>query len=228
MSSYTEENFDKLLKKDLIAIVLAMQSKMSANNTEVLGEIRKLNSKFDILQSDHLGTKKVNSKLFNRLVNMEHQCWDNAQYLRRECLEVASIPKEVEQKDLESKVLSVLEKVGCKTDPDNIKDCHRLNKKNVNVIMKFSRRKDCLHVLRVKRNLRNLNLEDLGFHGENKIYINRSKSKKVHSMSIIHSFYIAGKSVKIKVHGRGTRLAITPVNDFEYHSPNVDLWPTST
>ena len=36
MSSYTEENFDKLLKKDLIAIVLAMQSKMSVNNAEVL------------------------------------------------------------------------------------------------------------------------------------------------------------------------------------------------
>ena len=52
MSSYTEENVDKLLKKDLIAIVLAMQSKMPASNAEVLEEIRKLNSKFDILQSE--------------------------------------------------------------------------------------------------------------------------------------------------------------------------------
>ena len=39
MSSYTEENVDKLLKKDLIAIVLAMQSKMSASNAEVLEEM---------------------------------------------------------------------------------------------------------------------------------------------------------------------------------------------
>ena len=46
MSSYTEENLDKLLKKYLIAIVLAIQSKMSASNAEVLEEIRKLNSKF--------------------------------------------------------------------------------------------------------------------------------------------------------------------------------------
>ena len=58
MSSYTEENVDKLLKKDLIAIVLAMQSKMSASNAEVLEEIRKLNSKFDILQSEFLVKKK--------------------------------------------------------------------------------------------------------------------------------------------------------------------------
>ena len=34
MPSYTEENLDKLLKKDLIAIILAMQSKMSANNAK--------------------------------------------------------------------------------------------------------------------------------------------------------------------------------------------------
>ena len=158
---------DKLLKKDLIALVLAMQSKISASNAEVLEEIHKLNSKFDILQSELLVTKKVNSELSSRLVNMERQCWANAQYSRRECLEVVGIPREVEQKDLESKVLSVLEKVGCKINPDNIEDCHRLSKKSDNVIIKFSRRKDCQHVLRVKKDLRNLNLEDLGFHGEN-------------------------------------------------------------
>ena len=83
MSSYTEENLDKLLKKDLIAIALAMQSKMSASNAEVLEEICKLNSKFDILQTEFLMTKKVNSELSSRLVNTECQCWANAQYLRR-------------------------------------------------------------------------------------------------------------------------------------------------
>ena len=100
---------------------------------------------------------------------MERQCWSNAQYLRRECLEVVGIPKEVEQKDFEGKVLSVLEKVSCKIDPNNTEDCHGVSKKSDNVIIKFSRRKDCQHVLWVKRNLRNLNLEDLGFNGENKI-----------------------------------------------------------
>ena len=207
-------------------------------NAEVLEEIRKLNSKFDILQSDHLITKKVNSELSSRLVNMERQRWTNAQYWKRECLELVSIPKGVEQKDLEGKVLSVLEKVGCKIDPDNIEDCHRLSKKNDNVIIKFSRRKDCQHFHRVKRDLRNLNLEDLGFHGENRIYINRSlcqyyrmlwsKSKKLHSMGRIHSFYIADESIKIKVHENSTPLAIIHVNYFEYNFPDVDLSPTST
>ena len=88
-------------------------------------------------------TKKVNSGFSSRLVNIERQYWAIVQYSRRECLEVVAIPKEVEQKDLEGKVLSVLENVGCKINPDNIEDCHRLNKKIDNVIIKFSRRNDC-------------------------------------------------------------------------------------
>ena len=68
-----------------------------------------MSSKFDIMHSDLAVTKKVNSELSSRLVNMERQCWANAQYLRRECLEIIGIPKEVEQKDLEGKVLPVLE-----------------------------------------------------------------------------------------------------------------------
>ena len=71
MPSYTEENLDKLLKKNLIAIIIAIQSKISAGSSEVLEYIRKLNSKIDTLQSDLVVTKKVNSKLSSRLVNME-------------------------------------------------------------------------------------------------------------------------------------------------------------
>ena len=98
MSSYTKENLDKLLKKDLIATGLAMQSKMSVNSAEVLEEIRKLNSKFHVLQSDLLVTKKVNSELSSRLVNMECQCWTNAQYSRREFIEVVGVPRELNRK----------------------------------------------------------------------------------------------------------------------------------
>ena len=57
MSSYTDDNLDKLLKKYLIAIALAMQSKTSADDAGVLKERRKLNSKFDIMHSDLIVTK---------------------------------------------------------------------------------------------------------------------------------------------------------------------------
>ena len=47
-------------------------------------------------------------------------------------------------------------------------------------------------------------------------------------MGKIHSFYIAGESIKIKVHDNSTPLAIPHVNDSEYHFVDVDLSPTST
>ena len=62
ISSYTKENLDKLLKKDLIAIVLTTQTKILADNAEVLEEIRKLNNKSDIIQSDLVVTENMNSE----------------------------------------------------------------------------------------------------------------------------------------------------------------------
>ena len=47
-------------------------------------------------------------------------------------------------------------------------------------------------------------------------------------MGRIHSSQIADESTNIKVHENSTPLAITHVNDFEYHFPDVDLAPIST
>ena len=71
MATYINESLDKLHKKDLIPIVLFLQNKLDeASNlkTELLNEIRKLNNKFDKLQSDVCISKNVNGLLLSRLV----------------------------------------------------------------------------------------------------------------------------------------------------------------
>ena len=75
----------------------------------------------------------------------------NAQYSRRECLEVDEMPRQVDDKNLETKVLSIFQKIDCKINPTFIDDCHRLGKNNDRVIVKFTRRKDCKQILRVKK-----------------------------------------------------------------------------
>ena len=45
-------------------------------------------------------------------------------------------------------------------------------------------------------------------------------------MDRIHCFYIAGESIKIKVHENSTPLAMKHVYGFEYHFLDVDLSPT--
>ena len=69
-------------------------------------------------------TKRVTSELCKRVVTMERQCWANAQYSRRECLEVVGIPQQVDDKNLETKVLSIFQKIGCIIDPNFIDNCH--------------------------------------------------------------------------------------------------------
>ena len=84
METYSEEPLDKLLKKDIINIVLSLQTEMQFN-TKTLQEVRKLNDKFTNLESQLLVTKNVNYLLQQRVINLERQCWTNAQYSRRDC-----------------------------------------------------------------------------------------------------------------------------------------------
>ena len=72
-------------------------------NTDALEEIRKFNETFVKLESEINIVKKVNTLLNKRVIDMERQCWVNAQYLRRQCLEVAGIPCDVSNENLESK-----------------------------------------------------------------------------------------------------------------------------
>ena len=89
----------------------------------------KFNNNFAKLEAELVVNKHVNSEFCKRIVTMGCQCWANAQYSRRECLEVAGIPQQVGDKNLEKKVLSIFQKIGCTTDPTFIDDRHQLGTK---------------------------------------------------------------------------------------------------
>ena len=99
MSIYTEEALDKLNKKELITICLSLQSKVESANNKILDQERLLNQKFSQLESENSIVKQANSLLWTRLIDMERQCWANAQYSRRECLEVVGIPDSVQNNE---------------------------------------------------------------------------------------------------------------------------------
>ena len=102
MEEHTLESLDKLYKKDLVQIVLTLQNKLKSSNDQVLEEIRKLNIIFQKLESDISITKNTNSLLLKRVVDLERECWANAQYSRRECLELVGIPASVSHDTLEN------------------------------------------------------------------------------------------------------------------------------
>ena len=118
-------------------------------------------------------SKTVSSLLTEQMNNVERQCWENAQYSRREYLEVVGIPSSVNVKDLEGKICTVLNRIGVAVKPDDIEACHRLynDKKK---ILKFSKRKVCQQVLRVKKELKNIDPSEFDFPEGTAIFINES------------------------------------------------------
>lgn len=144
-------------KRDVIGIALSLQNKVEAYNipnTDALEEIRKINENFVKLESESNVVKKVNALLNKRIVDMETQRWENAQFSRGECLKAVGIPCDVSNKDLDSKVLEVSNKVGCEIPSHDIGTCHRLKNSRDRIIVKFLPRKDCNQVMPVKRELR--------------------------------------------------------------------------
>ena len=59
MSIYTEEALDKLNKKELITILLSLQSKVESTNNEILDQVRQLNQKFSQLEAENSVVKQA-------------------------------------------------------------------------------------------------------------------------------------------------------------------------
>ena len=107
---------------------------------------------FSQMKSDLSATKKVNTLLSERLQTIERQCWANAQYSRRDCLEISGIPSSLSGNDLEDVVSKAITKAGVEmSDKDNA-DCYRTGKRG-KTIVRFSKSKISKQVLNVRKGL---------------------------------------------------------------------------
>ena len=134
MTALTEKSLNKLYKPELVALVVNLQSKMNSVNNDLVAELRKTREGFDQMKSDLSVTKKVNTLLSERLQTIEKQCWANAQYSRRECLEISGIPSSVSDNDLEDVACKALTKAGVERPEKDIESCHRICKRGTTIV----------------------------------------------------------------------------------------------
>ena len=161
-SNYAEESLKSYNKQQLIKLFLKVQQQPNKTISKLTNEIKLLKENYKKLESDVSVSKTVSSLLTDQMNNVERPCWANAQYSRRECLEVVGIPSSVKIKNLEGKVCSVFNRIGVAVNPDDIDACHSLcNDKKT--IVKFSKRKLCQLVLREKRKLKNVDPSEFDF-----------------------------------------------------------------
>ena len=60
----------------------------------------------------------------------ERQCWANAQYSRRDTIEVIGIPTSIRDKNLEDKVRNIFGEIGVNVNERDIQACRRLREKD--------------------------------------------------------------------------------------------------
>ena len=102
---------------------------MESSNANVLEELRLLTEKFDKIEADVAIARNTNSLLPSRLVDTERQRWANAQYSRRETLEIVGLPKSLTNHEAETKVCQIFRSLDCNGDKEDLDACHWLKDK---------------------------------------------------------------------------------------------------
>ena len=76
-------------------------------------------------------SKNCNRLLGERIVQLERNAVNNAQYHRRESLEINPVPASIDDDVLESSVCRALSLTGHEVKPDDLQACHHLKKKDM-------------------------------------------------------------------------------------------------
>ena len=136
---FTRAQLDTLFREELVEEIIKCSN--IADQTKTLTErFNEFVGKYEKLQSELVISKNFNSLIVNRIINLERNALSNAQYIRREMLEINPVLHSINNVDLEEKVCDALSLTGTKIKPDDLDACHRMKKKD-KAIIKFKNRK---------------------------------------------------------------------------------------
>ena len=173
----------------------------------------------------------------DRFIDLEKSVTQCDQYSRRENFEIAGIPDNLPQEDLEKKVIEIVNVITEKEDnitPKDIHACHRLKKEkgenNSRVIVRMVNRKDTYEVLTNKKKLKD-KAKDLGFNelfiSENLCQNNKNimdDARNLKKKKLIKSCWSINGTVHIKIKEEDRRgIKIIHTSDFEDHFTREQL-----
>ena len=118
-NEYTKESLPKPSKTQLIAMDLSQMDETKITIKSLRDEVKTMNTNFKKFEADVSIIKTVNNLLIKKSVEIEQQCWANAQYFRKECLEIAGIPTSILQQNLEEKVCQIFEAIVISVDKND-------------------------------------------------------------------------------------------------------------
>ena len=86
--------------------------------------------RLEVVSSDLAIKRNCNRLLTKIVIQLERNAVTNAQYHRRESVEVNPVPPSISNEELEMNICKALSLTGHEIKPDDLQACHRLSKKN--------------------------------------------------------------------------------------------------
>ena len=219
----TISQLENLSKEELIDELISVED-ISSKLSDLTSRFDDFLRQYEILSSELTVSKNCNRLLSERIVQLERNAVNNAQYHRCESLEINPVPASIGYVVLGSSVCRALSLTGYEMKPDDLQACHRLKKKDT-VIIKFKCRKQKRSILINRKNLRNKSnvLTQLNFSG--RLFVSESMCHENHQLSYkcrqlknagkIHSTWFWNNSVNVKLNERSQLTKIHHVIDIE-------------
>ena len=123
-------------------------------------------------------------------------------------------------------------KIVVEIDKRDTQACHRLKEKERTVV-KFVDRKDCLLILRLKKELKSLEPTELDFPENTNIFVNESlypyyrdiwyKCQTLTAIQKIHQFYTISGLIRVKLEETGPSKIITQLVGLKELFPDIDV-----
>ena len=130
---WTISQLENLSKEELIEELISVEN-ISSKLSDLTSHFHDFLRRHEILSSELTVSKNCNHLLSERIVQLEKNAVNNAQYHRRESLEINPVPASIDDDVLESSVCRALSLTSHEVKPDDLQACHRLKKKDTVII----------------------------------------------------------------------------------------------
>ena len=133
---------------------------------------------------------------------------------------------------LEQMVCAVFQEIGVDICDRDIQACHSLEDKDRTIIT-FTNRKDCLRILRIKTQFKDLDAAAVDLPEGTKIYVSESlcsyyrgiwsKCKKLRDKQKVHQYYAINGLIYLQIEESGQAKIITHMTDLQNLFPDIEI-----
>ena len=213
------QNENLKIKKELDIVKEELSSK-----GKIIDELR---TELDQIRTDKNETVDIGIEK-EKVEEVERDCAELQQYIRRNNIEIAGIPDSVKQQELEKKVIEIAKAVDIAITPNEIEACHRLHQNRnqrgpKRTIVRFVNRKLAENLIKKGKEFGKREIFEKA-NLPTKIYINNNlcsyyrflwgKVKSLYNRHAIHSFWVFNGTINLRFNdGTDEVMKVTHLND---------------